>query len=210
MNLVEDIMSRLSAKFYYQANMVNSTSPEYPAPPISGTAELLRQFLAQNQELMQFISAKDRESGRKNTNSPPTTSTGPCQGQPCHPMPTYFDKYCWTHVQGSHNGDGCNSKAPGHKEMATIEIRMDGSNYGCTEWRCGTVPKVATNNNRIFLLKSKDSTLVPPQPYVTQACGIEQILQGNNPQIWQRSNHKLYQRPRHHYFEESRTNNHRS
>ena len=41
-NLVEDIMSRLSAKFQYQANMVNRAPPEDPAPPISVVAELLQ------------------------------------------------------------------------------------------------------------------------------------------------------------------------
>ena len=96
-NIVEDIVSRLSAEFQHQANMVKIDPPEDPAPPISGTAELLQQVLAQNQELMQIISAKDVENGRKNTNMPPTNSTGPFQGQPCHQMPAYFDKYFWIH-----------------------------------------------------------------------------------------------------------------
>ena len=125
-------------------------------------ADLLQQVLAQNEELMQLISAKDGKSVRKNTNMPPTPSTGPCQGQPPHPMPTYFDKYCWTHGKGSHKSGDCNSKAPGHKDKVTMESRMDGSNHGCMELRCGMVPKVETKINRNILLKSTDSTLVPP------------------------------------------------
>ena len=154
MNLVEDIMSRLSAKFYYQANMVNSTSPEYPAPPISGTAELLQQVLPQNQELVRLLYAKYWKSFSKNTKRHPIPSTKPRQWQPCHPMPAYFDKYFWKHGQGSHKGGTFKSKAPGHKDMYTMESMMDGSNYGCTEWGCGTISKVANNNNRNILSKS--------------------------------------------------------
>ena len=77
-NLVEDIVSRLSAEFQYQANMVNGTPPKDPAPPITGTIELLQQVLVHNQELMRLISDKYGKSGRKNTSRPPTHSTGPC------------------------------------------------------------------------------------------------------------------------------------
>ena len=92
-NIVEDIVSRLSVKFQHQENMVNRYPPQYTGPTISGTAELLQQVLDQNQELMWLLSAKYGKSGRKNTSRPPTLSTGPFQGQPFHPMPTYFDKY---------------------------------------------------------------------------------------------------------------------
>ena len=92
-NLVEDIVSRLSEEFQHQANMVNSAPPDGPAQPITTVnAEILHQFIALNQELMQLLSTKDEESGRKNTNRSPTSSTRPWQGQPRHPMPAYFDK----------------------------------------------------------------------------------------------------------------------
>ena len=78
-------------------------------------AELLQQVLAQNQELMRLISSKDGKSDRKNTNRPPTPSAGPRQVQPHHTMPTYSNRYLWTHGRCSHKGGDCNSKAPGHK-----------------------------------------------------------------------------------------------
>ena len=40
-----------------------------------------------------------------------------------------------------------------------MDSKMGGRNYGCTEWRCGAVLKVSTNNNRNVLLKSIESTL---------------------------------------------------
>ena len=155
-------MSRLSTVFHHQANMVNRSPPEYYAPPIAGTTELLQQVLAQNQELMWLISTKYGKTDSKNTNRPSTPSTGPRQGQPCHPMPVYFDKYFWTHWQGSHKGFDWKSKSPGNKYRSTIDGGIERSNYGCTEWRFRMVPKVATNDNRNILLKSSDITLVPP------------------------------------------------
>ena len=99
-NIVEDIVIQLSSEFNHQENMVNRYPPEDPAPQIAGTADLLQQVLTQNQEHMRLLSAKYGKSVRNNTNRPPNTSTRTCQGQPCHPMPAYFDKYCWTHGQG--------------------------------------------------------------------------------------------------------------
>ena len=92
-NLLEDIVSRFSAEFRHQANIVNITPPKYPAAAITGTAELLQQVIAKNQELMRLLSAKDGKSVRENTNRLSSPSTGPCQGQPSHPMTVYFDKY---------------------------------------------------------------------------------------------------------------------
>ena len=143
--------------------MVRSAPPEDSAPPIAkGTAEIIQQAFSQNQWLMRLLFDKYGKSGRKNTNIPPTTFTGPRQGKPCHQIPAYFDKYFWTHGRGSHKGVNCNSKAPGHKDKATMESGMDGRNYRCAEWWCGTLPKLATNNNRNILLKSTESALVPP------------------------------------------------
>ena len=128
--------------------MVNIAPPEDPAPSIAGTAELLQQVLYHNQELMWLLLSKDVKSCRKNTNRHPTPSTGPCKGKPLHHIPAYFDKYFWTHGWGSHKCGNCNSKEHGNKDKATMDIRMDRRNYGCTAWRCETVPNVATNNNR--------------------------------------------------------------
>ena len=58
--------------------MVNGDPPKDVAPTsATGTAEILQQVLDQNQELMRLLSANNRKSGRKNTNRPPTNSTGP-------------------------------------------------------------------------------------------------------------------------------------
>ena len=51
---------------------------------------------------------------------------------------------------------------------------------------------------------------IPTQYYVIKACGIKQVHQYNQPEIWHRRNRKLYQRIRHHYFKETRTNKHQS
>ena len=144
--------------------MVNSDPPEDPAPPIEkGTTKILQQVLAHNQEMMWLLSAKSGKIIRNNINRPPTPSNRPSQGQYHHPMPTYFDKYRWKHVRASHKGGNCNSKASGQKDKATIENKIDRRNYGCTEWWCGTVTMVETNNNRNILLNSTDSTSVPPK-----------------------------------------------
>ena len=101
--------------------MVNITPPEYPLPPIATvTAEILQQVLAQNKDMMKLLYYNSGKSVIKNINRPPTTSTGPHQGQLHQPIPEYFDKYFWTHGHGIYKGGNCKSK-------------MDGSNYGCTE-----------------------------------------------------------------------------
>ena len=93
-NLFEDTMNRLSAEFQHKANMVNSDPPKYPEPPTAtGTTEIIQQVLAQNQDIMILLSANSGKIGIKNTNRPPTTSTGTLQGQTIRPMHEYFDKY---------------------------------------------------------------------------------------------------------------------
>ena len=114
--------------------MVNSAPPGDPAPPTAtGTAEILQQFIAQNQDLIRLFFTNSGKSGNKNNSKPPNPSAGPRQGQPSHPMPAYFDKYCWTHRRGNHKGGNCNSKDPGHKEKTTMEHNIEGSNYGLME-----------------------------------------------------------------------------
>ena len=150
-----DIVIRLSTKFQHQENMVNSDPPGYPAPKIAtGAAEILQQVLAQNQDLMQILSTNSGKKNRKNTNIPLNLSTRPHKVQFCHPMPVYFDKYFCTDGRGRHKGGNWNYKKPGHKEKTTMENKKNGRNYGCTEWGCGKVSRVATNNNRNILLNS--------------------------------------------------------
>ena len=89
--------------------MVNGAPPKDPAPQIAtGTVEILQQVLAQNQELMQLISANKGKSGRKNTNRPPNPSIGYNQGLPHHPMPVYFDECFWIFGRRGHKGGNFN------------------------------------------------------------------------------------------------------
>ena len=104
-NLVEDIVSRLSAQLQYQANLVE----EETAPPPSD-----------------HNGGRNRHGGR-----PP--ATGPRTGQLSTPLPTTFNKYCWTHVRCNHNGAACNNKASGHKDTATLINKLGGSTYACVD-----------------------------------------------------------------------------
>jgi len=40
--------------------------------------------------------------------------------------------YCWTHGACNHDGKRCRAKAPGHKQEATKDNRMGGSNALCS------------------------------------------------------------------------------
>ena len=42
------------------------------------------------------------------------------------------DKYCWTHGACAHASPDCKGKARGHKNKATFETRMGGSNAHCS------------------------------------------------------------------------------
>ena len=42
-------------------------------------------------------------------------------------------KYCWTHGWCAHAGAECNMKAEGHKDEATLQDRMGGSNRFCPQ-----------------------------------------------------------------------------
>jgi hypothetical protein len=142
-NLVEDIVNRLSIEFNHQANMIGETNNDPPplCPPVTENANhattdtILQQVLTQNQELMRMLAANAGPTGGRRNRTPRASrpSTGPRQGQPRTPMPAYFNKYCWTHGRGNHEGPNCNSKCPGHKDEATMENKMGGSTYGCAE-----------------------------------------------------------------------------
>jgi hypothetical protein len=57
--------------------------------------------------------------------------TDPRPGQPPNPLPAWINKYCWTHGCCNHHGRGCRDKAPGHKDDATKEAKLGGSEWGC-------------------------------------------------------------------------------
>ena len=143
-NLVEDIVSRLQAEMLHHANMMNEHQPPTDAPPAAvpppntvnhttTTDTFLQQLITQNQEMMRVIAANTNTSNPRGTpRNPHGVSTAPRTGQPFRPIPARLDKYCWTHGRCNHKGSACNSKAPGHKDEATMTNKMEGSVYGCT------------------------------------------------------------------------------
>jgi uncharacterized phage-associated protein len=136
-NMVNEIVERLSTQLYCQgANMMHEeknddqpdTAPATDNANHATTDNILQQVLTQNQELMRMLASN---AGPRRQNRRPRPSTGPRQGQPRTPMPAHFNKYCWTHGRGNHEGPNCNNKAPGHKDEATMDNKMGGSTYGC-------------------------------------------------------------------------------
>lgn len=67
----------------------------------------------------------------KSTNRPKSTYRGPRKGQPDRPLPSFCTHYCWTHGMTGHKGDECKTKAPGHRDEATKDNRLGGSEWGC-------------------------------------------------------------------------------
>ena len=142
-NLVEDIVSRLSAQFQHQANLAaEEAPPPAPAPAPAPTAnaaeqyqpsppDYLREVLAQNADLMRRLMETTNLGTRIPRRGRP--STGPRTGQPPTPLPARFNKYCWTHGRCNHLGSACNNKAPGHKDTATITNKLGGSCYACPD-----------------------------------------------------------------------------
>ena len=61
---------------------------------------------------------KPTKKGRKTTDNPRFTRSK-------------TDMYCWTHGGCAHAGATCNDKAPGHKNNATFENKMEGSKAFC-------------------------------------------------------------------------------
>ena len=47
------------------------------------------------------------------------------------PSRKYKGKYCWTHGACGHSSLNCKDKAPGHKDEATKENKLDGSKAWC-------------------------------------------------------------------------------
>ena len=52
------------------------------------------------------------------------------------PPPRYHrtncrNHYCWSHGKCGHRSDECRAKKPGHKDQATLQNKMGGSQRGC-------------------------------------------------------------------------------
>ena len=142
-NLVEDIVSRLSAQFQYQANLAAEEAPNpapapAPAPACANVAapppDYLQQVIAQNQDLMRGRLMEHTNHSGLGTRIPRRgrPSDGPRTGQPSTPpLPVHFNKYCWTYGRCNHLGSACSNKAPGHKDTAMMANKLGGSSYAC-------------------------------------------------------------------------------
>jgi len=77
-----------------------------------------------------------KPSRRGATPASPQTRTCPKMERKCPDnggkLRRNITKYCWTHGAGGHTGQECPNRAPGHKETATFQNKMDGSKARCS------------------------------------------------------------------------------
>ena len=143
-NLVDEIVNRVATDIQAHLNIIQGP-PTLPTPPPAApepepepepeptaqhvtTDTIVNQLIQQNQEIMRILVANNNN---RNVRRRPRPSTGPRPGQPTRPLPARINKYCWTHGRCNHTSSSCESKAPGHKNEATMENKMGGSTYGC-------------------------------------------------------------------------------
>ena len=137
-NLVDEIVSRVTTDIQHHLNIIQGPPPqeETPEPEPEQLAQhvttdtIVNQLIQQNQEMMRLLVAAN--SNNRTTRRRPRPSTGPRPGQPTRPLPARINKYCWTHGRCNHTSNACESKAPGHKNEATMDNKFGGSTYGCT------------------------------------------------------------------------------
>ena len=88
-------------------------------------------------EMLKLLRTMQAEMIKLNTtNSGPNTSFKPKKKKSKTPdNPTFTRRitnlYCWTHGGCAHAGNTCNDKAPGHKNEATFDNKMEGSKAFC-------------------------------------------------------------------------------
>ncbi len=144
-NFIEQVATRVSNDIMNHANLNTSSAPtEDTISPVATSSQptanavtdnnLLAELLAQNKQLIESLANQgNRSLANQGTHSSRQSRrpTGPRQGQPRTPLAAHFDKYCWTHGRCNHNGSACRNKAPGHKDEATMDNKMEGSTYAC-------------------------------------------------------------------------------
>ena len=88
-------------------------------------------------EMLKLLRTTQVEMIKLNTtNSGPNTSSKPKKNDRKMPdNPTFTcritNTYCWTHGGCAHVGNTRNNKAPGHKNEATFNNKMEGSKAFC-------------------------------------------------------------------------------
>ena len=84
-------------------------------------------------KLLRNIQAEFASMSTNKLNSPPSKLKKKARKTPDNPTFTRHitNMYCWTHGGCAHAGSTCNDKAPGHKNEATFDNKMDGSKAFC-------------------------------------------------------------------------------
>ena len=84
-------------------------------------------------KLLRNIQAEFASMSTNKLNSPPSKLKK--KARKTLDTPTFTRRitnmYCWTHGGCAHAGSTCNDKAPGHKNGATFDNKMDGSKAFC-------------------------------------------------------------------------------
>ena len=100
---------------------VNSTVSDLTLQSLQKQMELMQNMMHQMSQ-MTAPSSNTRNSTRRSRNA-----------RAQQPRNQYQSKYCWTHGLCHHTSNDCRSKADGHKDDATIDNRMGGSNKNIAE-----------------------------------------------------------------------------
>ena len=127
-NLMDEVVDRLSAELLLRAKHTPDNVPIQSTPVANATdRNPLQELLNQNRELIRCLT----EVNNKSQDRPRQSAPGPKQGQPIKPLPPRYNQYCWTHGRCNHQGSACRTKAPGHKDEASMSDKMGGSTYAC-------------------------------------------------------------------------------
>jgi hypothetical protein len=136
-NIADEIVNRLQAEqITREDTRIEETLQQLANAatnnPGTTTDTLIPQLLAQMQTMMTAMQSQQSTNNQKEdrTHTRPSL-TGPRQGQPPNPLPTWINKYCWTHGRCNHHGHGCRDKTTGHKDEATKTNKLGGSDWEC-------------------------------------------------------------------------------
>ena len=133
-SILQDVLSKSTAATEIESQL--SAPSAHVANATSSDAIQLQmiQLLQQTQQDMKtcLIATTNQHN---NTSSPAPPTPQPKRYRKTPDNCTFFrrltEKYCWTHGGCNHFGKDCKTKAPGHKDDATLENKMGGSKAYC-------------------------------------------------------------------------------